>query len=808
MRHSRRFLLVAGLSAALSSAALAATASATVYTATQTTAIPPASSFSASAGGDGWDISLSNDRVFNVFHHAYETTVACHEQADASICAGYPKTVRDAQARDFRTSNQSGTYLDRRTGKLFIYAVRSDSTTGVVCFDTTVAATGDGFCGFTALSGAGEGEAGAVSGQMVAGNRLYAFNYVSSQAAGGTSGTGAQNRLLCFDLATESACAGQPYAVDVGAGSSGGSYGRNPAAIAGRIVIPVTMGGVDRLACFDTATQANCAGSWPAAAPSGYVGSNGSPFPLLSANGTATGICLPTTGAPCLALDGTSAATPSGMSTAITASSPYNGQAVTIGARVYVANGNENGYSGAVQCFDYSTSASCSGFPKTFTNLYYMYTVNRDPQRPTCLWVNADNGSGQIQSFDAFTGGACGRGATRVLTSAIVVPQERCYPTGYASIQVTDPAPGSYTGGTVQVADAGGNPIPGIATQTLDANGAVDLSALSIPASAGLPQFVIELTGAPTATQVTVKLSWNAVYDPTCVGPDTTAEAPAPPVAPGVAPTVALVPTNPALVDEGSTQTYRYTVVPGSAPVASAATDCGSAGVRTAETSDATGGTFSCRFPDGPAESIVRASATDTGGRTSNTDVQRVTIRNVAPLVVVDTAAAARALRAKLRTRTYPFTIVDPGQDSITAVRSSCGTGGKIVSETHTDTAGKLVCSYDHDLANPGVWVQASDSDGAAGNTSSVAKSLASVRAFTIHLYAPRRWPLRSARVWINGRRVPVRRNKARQLTAYVNLRGTICGAVDVRIIVRTFGGRLKRSSRRYLTCVPPRTTR
>ena len=29
----------------------------------------------------------------------------------------------------------------------------------------------------------------------------------------------------------------------------------------------------------------------------------------------------------------------------------------------------------------------------SFSNLSFLYTVNPDPQRPTCLWVNADNGS-------------------------------------------------------------------------------------------------------------------------------------------------------------------------------------------------------------------------------------------------------------------------------------------------------------------------------------------------------------------------------------------------------------------------------
>ena len=81
-------------------------------------------------------------------------------------------------------------------------------------------------------------------------------------------------------------------------------------------------------------------------------------------------------------------------------------------------------------------------------------------QRPSCIWVNADNGSAQIQNFDAYTGGACGKGPIRVLASSIVVPRSECRPTRYASLQVTSPARGTYTGGTVTFVDGNDREIP------------------------------------------------------------------------------------------------------------------------------------------------------------------------------------------------------------------------------------------------------------------------------------------------------------------------------------------------------------
>lgn len=282
--------------------------------------------------------------------------------------------------------------------------------------------------------------------------------------------------------------------------------------------------------------------------------------------------------------------------------------------------------------------------------------------------------------------------------------------------------------------------------------------------------------------------------------------------APPLAPAVTLDPANTASVDEGpATHRFRYAIShPSGTAIASVATDCGSAGSRTSESFTRTGGSFSCRFADGPAESIVRVSATDANGRQSNTDVQRATIRNVAPLVVISPAtklslravAGTRSLRTAAA-RSFNYAIVDPGQDEVRSVRSSCGTGGTKVSERHTSTSGTLTCSYTHDLANPGVWVQASDSDGALGNTATLTMVRSSLRAFTIHLYAPR-GSLRSAQVRVNGRQVPVRRQGGR-LTALVDLRGTACNPVSVGVVARTTSGRVLRSTRRYLTCTPGR---
>jgi hypothetical protein len=218
----------------------------------------------------------------------------------------------------------------------------------------------------------------------------------------------------------------------------------------------------------------------------------------------------------CFTLAGIATPGPSKLMTTISSVPLYQGPAVTLGPRIYVTNFGTN----QVRCYDYSTDASCPGYPKAPAGLGGIYTVNRDPQRPTCLWVNSDNGAKQIQNFDAY-GGSCGRGAIRVLAAQFVVPLEKCHPTTYASLEIVAPAPSQYASGSVAFQNGAGNPLD-VADKPLDANGAVDLSGLGLNSETGLPQFLITLVGAAAELgEIKVKLTWNAAFDPVCVGSNT-----------------------------------------------------------------------------------------------------------------------------------------------------------------------------------------------------------------------------------------------------------------------------------------------
>jgi len=491
------------------------------YQATVTVSAPPASNFAGSGGGDGWALAMTPTAVYNVFHHNPSAVeVACHLQADATPCASnYPKTVTDTGTGDsFSTSGQPGLYMDQATQKLYVYA--QDSTTdtaGVVCIDTTSAADNP-FCGFTPLSAVGDAppQSGGISGTsdpVLVGNNWYSFNNVDTATP-----TGTQDEMLCFDVATDTACASQPFAVSYGSGAiSVSEPSPSIAAFGGEIIVPITVGGTGTLACFNALTDGSCGGSFPVAAPTGYPDSAGAPFSELNAAGSVVGFCIPDGTDACFDLTGASTATPPGLTAAVTANEDWNGPSLTIGPRVYVPNGASN----SVDCYDYSVSAACSGFPKALTNLDLLYTVNADPQRSTCIWVNSDDGTDQIQNFDAFTGGTCSTGATRVLASSVVVPLDQCVPKTYTSLQVESPAPSGYSGGTVQFEDGDENALP-IPTQTLDANGGLSLTPFDLSTQIGLPQFLISLnTGSSPPNQVVVRLTWTGTESPACLQPGT-----------------------------------------------------------------------------------------------------------------------------------------------------------------------------------------------------------------------------------------------------------------------------------------------
>jgi hypothetical protein len=543
---------------ALSVMAASAAAETATYSAIEKLPVPPASNFQGNGGGDGWAVALSETRVFNVFHHQDFIGVACHEQSNAQSCAGWPKTITETgTGAEFTSQPQPGLYLNQQTGDLYVYATRlTDNTGGVVCVETN-SSSSDPFCGFTELTGKGEAprttnrEISGFSDPMLidrGGEKLwYSFNFAQGEREGD------KDELTCFDLSTGGACAGQPFAVTLPTGTIETTNNEpvgETAAIAGDTFIPMNMSGEAWVACFNGSTQQSCGGKWPVKVGGNYE--YGAPFPMLSTSGATTGLCLPANGDPCFNLEGESVTTPENMTSAIGETEEWNGPGLTIGPRVYVPHADSSDGE-AVDCYDYSTGKSCTNFPKSLPGIVLLYTVNPDPQRPTCIWINSDADDGtepiQIESFDAYTGEACGEGTIRVLASQFVVPEPQCTPANYVSLQVLRPERSMYKNGVVAFDDNDGNAIPGLEPITLDATGTASLAGLALNGPTGLPQFLFTLE-EPTGKigEVEVKLTWQGNYDATCAEggrasapPEVKPEAkttPPPPPSPAPAPKV------------------------------------------------------------------------------------------------------------------------------------------------------------------------------------------------------------------------------------------------------------------------------
>ncbi len=431
-------------------------ASAVTYTATQSFT-PPSSNFGgATGGGDGWAIAIYNGRVYNVFHHSNYFGLMCHLESNAAPCwtladtggTNVYKTITatvGTSTATFATPGKVGLYVDQTTGLLYVYAARNDSgysQPGVVCVNLNAAdTTVDPVCSGTggqppAWTGLTQGmndsylsvsSSGGTATPTFFGGKLYAFNpYPGAIASTGGTASSGKNALLCYDIALQSPCAGEPYALNFGSSTATNSDGNPPAPdtlVSGHYFIPTSWSTGAQLACVDLTTPSpqNCVGTWPLAVSASFV------IPSLDTTGTVNGICAEESSWSCYGLDGTAQSTPSGLTTSSlqVGSGGYGGAGwagapIVVGTRVLEVNPGGN----SVYCYDFATNAACttsSGhFLMTLAGLSLIYTVNLDPQNPTCVWVNSNGGSSQIQNFDALTGGTCASAPVRVYASSFV----------------------------------------------------------------------------------------------------------------------------------------------------------------------------------------------------------------------------------------------------------------------------------------------------------------------------------------------------------------------------------------------------
>jgi len=537
------------------------------FTSTQTFT-PPTSAFPGSAGGgDGWNVGVTATKVYNIYHHNSGLAIMCHNQSDGSDCwsttdTGTANTYKVITAQvgestaTFQTPGDSDLYIDNVTGFLYTFVTRIDgsfSQPGVVCINTNLANSvinpvcsgADGQPNaWTPLGGTADSEIksgnnfGGTSPLVVDKNRIYAYNnYAGAVLSPGGDGSSAKNALLCYDVALRQPCSGSPFSLQLGASAdfqaSSFRDGTDPGLLlSGNYYLPLqNSSGNLILDCLTlSSTPTECSGNWPIITSNA---SSGIPsIPDLSSRGEVVGICHSTNAAwLCFDFSGSPLTAPSGL-TVFTATGLFSSGPVVVGTRVLLPN---DFYGANIGCYDFSTNASCSAplaatslsasahsyatggnFPMFFNNSL-LYSVVKDPYRPSCIWVNADSGTYQIQSFDALTGGNCGATSVTFSASAVIAPFQACLPTTFTSISITSSTSAFVTspGPTLKFKSSSGEPIDGPytftgSTPTINLATVNYTTPLDLSTRNALPQF--EITMTPTGQSlgtVTVQVSWT-----------------------------------------------------------------------------------------------------------------------------------------------------------------------------------------------------------------------------------------------------------------------------------------------------------
>ena len=454
---------------------------------------PPVQAVTTATGGDGFSPILYRTpggvlQAWNIYHHLGATSpkVVCTDLATGQRCPGgpWPKVLNTAPgplgtlgAGDIASTMVEQYVHDPANPAKVYYPAVTASSVGVGCLDLAAAAN----CGYSALSPTGGSPpVSSIGGFVAAGGNLYGI--VSSGA------------VVCWTMATQSACGGQPYAPIVPAANQPYVYGA-VTVVAGKVFASTSSPGTGQqpsLGCFDPATATACAG-WASARPTGPAGSyNYNDYTAFDTNGAPVGACATTTGSPdvttCYALDGSALAAPPGPAALPAGVYAFPPEVVTDPAghvRTYLPIWN-GGYAGAALCHDWTTGTACAGLPGPISHP----TVNGGATRDYGYTYDPPSGcliglgdAGVLFSMDPTTGATpCVRSGGQVtLKPGDFYCDGGSHVQGYTAARLTgvDPANVDFAASRVTVVDQDGATVP---TPGFAPDGSVDLTGVSVAA--------------------------------------------------------------------------------------------------------------------------------------------------------------------------------------------------------------------------------------------------------------------------------------------------------------------------------------
>ncbi|WP_290055519.1 DUF7617 domain-containing protein [Amycolatopsis solani] len=454
---------------------------------------PPVQAVTTATGGDGFSPILYRTpggvlQAWNIYHHlgAANPKVVCTDLGTGQRCPGgpWPKVLNTAPgplgtlgAGDIASTMVEQYVRDPAAPAKVYYPAVTATSVGVGCLDLAAGAN----CGYSALAAVGGSPpVSSITGLVESGGNVYGV--ISSGA------------VVCWTIATQSACGGQPYAPIVPAANQPYVYGALTL-VAGKVFASTSNPGTAQqpsLGCFDPATATACAG-WASSRSTGPAGNyNYNSYTAFGTSGAPVGACATTTGGTdvttCYALDGSALAAPPGPAALSGGVYAFPPEVVTDPGghvRTYLPVWN-GGIAGAALCHDWTTGAACAGLPALITHpsanggATRDYGYSYDPPSG-CLIGLGD--AGVLFSMDPATGATpCVRSGGQVtLKPSDFSCDGGSHVQGYTAARLTgvDPANVDFAASRVTVTDQDGAVVP---TPGFAPDGSVDLTGVSVAA--------------------------------------------------------------------------------------------------------------------------------------------------------------------------------------------------------------------------------------------------------------------------------------------------------------------------------------
>lgn len=399
---------------------------------------PPAPKLNFTGGGDGFEVTSYQGKLYVVNHHETRPPIKCFDATTGNTCLGWepvmstyncwayagsaviesictgsvvPKKL-DTDVLRFKTVQAPMGSLNRENGNFWFVVSYHDKRDGKVrngflCYNLLITAS----CGFVEVDNYVSSYANFVGPP-------YYFQTYTSLAAVGSKLFSISNRgnLGCVDSSTGQACIL----------SKPGPYKLPPSLLNINNIslnhIPVTVAGDKilfmfkaKMHCIDSVSGDQCLGSWPKDV-FGQGNQIYGPRLVLHPDGTPKAACMgygPTNQNVMTRLCFDFTGQPYTLTPIESQLSNLRPQAnhtwdsvvreMSYKTRTFNFDNQDN-----IECFDFALGAACPNFPKNIARGRGNYTVVPDPERFDCMWTNADSGqNGFAASFDAMGATKC-----------------------------------------------------------------------------------------------------------------------------------------------------------------------------------------------------------------------------------------------------------------------------------------------------------------------------------------------------------------------------------------------------------------